>query len=67
MLIKRLGNTIKERRKVLKITQNHLAELVGVHVNTVMRIENGKINPSIEVVNSILDVLGMELSVSVKG
>ena len=66
MLIEELGNKIKERRRTLGITQKHLAELAGVNPNTIIRIENGKINPTIEVVNSIADVLGMELTISVK-
>lgn len=66
MLIQELGEKIKGRRKTLGITQKHLAELAGVNPNTIIRIENGKINPTIEVVNSIADVLGMELTISVK-
>ncbi len=66
MLIEELGNKIKGRRKTLGITQKHLAELAGVNPNTIIRIENGKINPTIEVVNSIAGVLGMELTISVK-
>ncbi len=66
MLIEELGNKIKGRRKTLGVTQKHLAELAGVNPNTIIRIENGKINPTIEVVNSIADVLGMELTISVK-
>ena len=66
MLIEELGNTIRGRRKTLGITQKHLAELAEVNTNTIIRIERGKINPTIEVVNSIADVLGMELSISVK-
>ncbi|MCK5344166.1 MAG: helix-turn-helix transcriptional regulator [Candidatus Heimdallarchaeota archaeon] len=61
-----LGIKIKGRRKTLGITQKHLAELAGVNPNTIIRIENGKINPTIEVVNSIADVLGMELTISIK-
>ena len=66
MLIEELGGKIKGRRKTLGITQKHLAELAGVNPNTIIRIENGKINPTIEVVNSVADVLGMELTISVK-
>ena len=66
MLIEELGKKIKGRRKTLGITQKHLAELAGVNPNTIIRIENGKINPTIEVVNSIAEVLGMELTISVK-
>lgn len=66
MLIQDLGNIIKERRKIIGITQKHLAELAGVNVNTIIRIENGLINPSIEVINSIADILGMDLILTIK-
>ena len=66
MLIKELGKTIKERRKTLGITQAHLAELADVNVNTIIRIENDKISPTIEVLNKIAEVLGMELSLDIK-
>ncbi|MEO9531018.1 MAG: helix-turn-helix domain-containing protein [Crocinitomicaceae bacterium] len=66
MLIKELGNTIKERRKLLGITQQDLADLADVNINTVIRIEGNKINPSIEVINSIAQILGMELKLEVK-
>ena len=59
MLISELGNSIRARRKTLGITQEDLADLAGVNINTVIRIEKGKINPSIEVVSAIVDVLGM--------
>lgn len=66
MLILELGNTIRQRRKILKITQAHLAALAGVNVNTVIRIERGQINPTLEIMNAIADVLGMEVSIRVK-
>lgn len=66
MLISQLGNIIKKRRKLLGITQQDLADLAGVNINTVIRIEGNKINPSIEVVDSIAEILGMELKLEVK-
>lgn len=51
---------------MLGITQAHLAELAGVNTNTLIRIENGKINPGIGIVKRIADVLGMELVLRVK-
>jgi y4mF family transcriptional regulator len=66
MLTKELGKTIKERRNTLGITQVHLAELAEVNTNTIIRIENGKINPTIQVVDRIAEVLGMELTLKVK-
>lgn len=66
MLISQSGNIIKKRRKLLGITQQDLADLAGVNINTVIRIEGNKINPSIEVVDSIAEILGMELKLEVK-
>lgn len=66
MLIKEVGDTLKERRKLLGITQVHLAELAEVNVNTIIRIENAKINPTIDVLNKIADVLGLQLSLSIR-
>lgn len=39
---------IKERRTELKITQTHLAELVGVGQSTISDIESGRHQPTIE-------------------
>ena len=66
MLIQEIGKIIKERRKTLGITQAHLAELAEVNVNTIIRIENGKINPTIEVLHKITEVLGLEFSLGIK-
>ena len=41
-----IGNAIKERRKMLKITQRTLAELAGVGINTLTKIERNEGNPS---------------------
>jgi transcriptional regulator with XRE-family HTH domain len=61
-----LGATIQQRRKQLKITQPHLAELAEVNVNTIYRIERNEANPTLQVLNKILEVLGMELKIEVK-
>lgn len=66
MLFKELGNRIKDRRNTLGITQKHLAELAEVSVNSVVKIENGQMNPSIEMVDRIAEILGMELTLQVK-
>ena len=66
MLVKVFGETIKNRRKELKITQPHLAELAKVSTNTLYKIERGLGNPSLEVLIKITEVLGMELSLEVK-
>lgn len=61
-----IGKTIQQRRKQLKITQPHLAELAEVNVNTIYRIERNEANPTVQVLTKILEVLGMELNVTVK-
>ena len=61
-----VGESIKNRRKELKITQPHLAELAGVSTNTLYKIETGQANPSLEVLNKIASVLGMEIKLEVK-
>jgi len=66
MLVKVLGEAIKNRRKELGITQTHLAELVQISVNTLYKLEKGQGNPSVNVLNKLAEVLGMELRFKVK-
>ena len=40
-----LGKQIKERRHLLKIKQQELADLAGVSINTVVAVERGAGNP----------------------
>lgn len=66
MLVKDFGVAIKNRRKELDITQPHLAELSQISINTLYKLEKGQGNPSLEVINKLIDVLGMELNFQVK-
>lgn len=61
-----IGAQIKQRRKLLKVTQRQLADLSGVGINTLTKIEKGQANPTLEILQRILDTLGLELSVSLK-
>jgi transcriptional regulator with XRE-family HTH domain len=45
---KLLGSAIRERRLELEVSQEYLAELVGVHRNYVGKIERGEQNLTIE-------------------
>lgn len=56
-----LKNIIKERREVLFLTQQDLAEMAQVGVATVKDIERGKGNPSLNTIHKILDILGIEI------
>jgi transcriptional regulator with XRE-family HTH domain len=66
MLIKTVGKAIWRRRKALKITQSHLAELAGISVNSLYKIERGEANPTLELIEKIAEVLGLEVKLDVK-
>lgn len=61
-----LGGKIRDRRKILKIRQEDLAEISGVALRTVVSVERGEGNPSLETLLKIAAVLGMELQLNVK-
>jgi y4mF family transcriptional regulator len=64
--MKKIGEAIKSRRKMLHISQGLLADLSGVGINTLTKIERGEGNPTIGTLSRILDVLGMELKSQIK-
>jgi y4mF family transcriptional regulator len=66
MLAVQIGQVIKNRRKELNITQPHLAELAQISTNTLYKLERGQGNPSLEVLNKLAEVLGMDLKLEVK-
>ena len=66
MLVHEIGLAIKIRRKELKINQPYLAELAGISLNTLYKLERGQGNPSLEVLNKLAAVLGMEIKLEVK-
>lgn len=57
---------IKQRRKVLNIDQKELARLAGVHYNTLLQLESGSGNPTLEVLHKVAEVLGLELKLVIK-
>jgi transcriptional regulator with XRE-family HTH domain len=61
-----LHTTIKERRTILRLTQQDLAEMSGVGLRTLKEIESGKGNPSLAILNKIADILGMEVKLVIK-
>ena len=63
---KKIGETIKQRRKSLNITQPTLAALADVGLNTLVNIERGNGNARINTIISILETLGMKIDLSLK-
>ena len=66
MLYLDIGNRIQARRKALQITQPDLAELAGISVNTLYKIERGQANPTLKVLTKIAKVLGLELKLEIR-
>lgn len=61
-LKKELGKNIQKYRKLNRITQEKLAEMVGVEINSISSIETGKYFPSPENLVKISESLKISLS-----
>ena len=61
-----LIKTIKERREVLQVTQQGLADLSGVGLRTLKQFESGKGNPTLLTVRKLAEALGLELHFQLK-
>lgn len=57
---------IKERREVLGINQEYLAELSEVGIATLKRFESGKGNLTLNNLHKIANVLGMDINLEIK-
>ncbi len=54
---KRLGNVIRERRKILGLSQEKLGERVGCHRNYMGRIERGEQNITLDMMVRVAKAL----------
>ncbi len=66
MLREEIIIVLRQRRHVLAVTQEQVAELSGVGLRTIKEIESGKGNPTFATLSRIADILGMELKLEVK-
>lgn len=57
---------IKERKEILEINQEYLAELSEVGLATLKRFESGKGNITLNNLQKIADVLGLEIKLELK-
>ncbi|UAJ13123.1 helix-turn-helix domain-containing protein [Aquirufa lenticrescens] len=58
--------TLKKRRIMLQVNQETLAMLSGVGLRTVKQFESGKGNPTLETIQKLADVLGLEMQLAIK-
>lgn len=63
----RYGKLIKERRDVLRLTQQDLSDYTGLSVRIIRSVEAEDGNPSLSTLERIADVLGLEIIMRVKG
>ena len=57
-----IGGRIKTCRLQNKLTQESLAEICGITVEYLSKIENGKAKPTIDTLGNICDALGSDMS-----
>lgn len=55
------GLKIKELRKQKKYSQEHLANLVSINKSYISKIENGKTEVSLEIINKLANALEIEI------
>lgn len=61
-----IGHIILKRRQDLSLKQEDLSELTGITSKTIYLIENGTGNPSLETLEKITGVLGLEVKIQIR-
>ena len=62
-LSKHFGAAVREHRMLIRLSQEELAERAGKDRTYISGIERGRRNPSLAVLQSISDALGVDLDV----
>ena len=60
--LKRIGNKLQVARKLKDLTQEQVADKVGISRSYYLQIENGERNPSSTVIMDIVRVLGVDIA-----
>jgi len=63
-IIKTIAETIRIERIRKRLSQEKLSELVDITPSYLSNIENGKVNPSIVVVNRIFNALDLYFNIT---
>jgi len=58
--------TVKDRKEILAINQENLAELSEVGIATLKRFESGKGNITLNNLQKIVSILGLEIRLELK-
>ena len=65
-ILLKIGKQVKKRRRELKIGQETLADFSGIGITTISNLENGRGNITVENLDSLLAILGLEISIHVR-
>lgn len=60
--MKNIARQILERRKKLGLSQQDLSEISGVSIRTIISVESGNSNPSVNVLSKMIKPLGFIVS-----
>ena len=66
MNIQAISNAIVKRRKMLSVSQKELADLAGVSLHSIINLESGRGNPTLQLLLTVVEVLGMNMQLEVK-
>jgi transcriptional regulator with XRE-family HTH domain len=61
-----LANLLIARRQTLQLNQQELSDLSGVNKRTIVHLENASGNPSLETLQKLLDILGLDIIITLK-
>lgn len=59
----KVGVLIKETRRLKGFSQKQLAEAIGSEQEHISKLENGKVNPSLDYLEKIANALGRNISI----
>lgn len=65
MHVHKVISTLRNRRIELGVTQEYLADIAGIGLRTLKKIEVGSGNPTLATLTKLASVLGMELKAEV--
>ena len=66
LLLETIGNNIRRYRTLKKMSQQSVADYTNIAKSTIQRIENGKLNPTILMLEKISITLEIEIEDLIK-
>lgn len=64
---KTIGKRLKNCRKERRLTQEMLAEKVGITVVYLSKIENGRVHPTLELLDDLCNALQYDIGLAISG